>query len=84
MHQFTYFMKVLLEWLIWMVYNMNRMINIEGKQIKLQIWDTAGQENNKNYRIETYYWNKLHTYVVIKTRVLDLTDCLAHVFDRME
>ena len=21
-----------------------RMINIEGKQIKLQIWDTAGQE----------------------------------------
>ena len=34
-----------------------RMINIEGKQIKLQIWDTAGQEAFRS--ITRYVSNKM-------------------------
>lgn len=40
-----------------------RMINIEGKQIKLQIWDTAGQERFRT--ITSTYYRGTHGVIVV-------------------
>ena len=40
-----------------------RMINIEGKQIKLQIWDTAGQESFRS--ITRIFYKGSHAVMLV-------------------